>query len=117
MADDKLPAVSRSGLQDAYRAATLSLWLAAASIVAAGLGLWLPNFLGPWALATGLIVWLLAWLMGMLLAIIGLRNAGSSSRPQQARRRAVSGLIAGTLSLVLVALLILGLIIAIQQLT
>ena len=115
--DDKAPAISQSWLRPAGRAATTSLWLALASVVSVALGLWLANFFGPAALLIGLILWLVAWIACVALAVNALLNAGSSARPQKVRLRAITGLAAAALSLALVAAFLWGLIRAIQQLT
>ena len=115
--DDKAPAISRSWLRPAGRAAATSLWLALASVLSVALGLWLANFFGPAALLIGLILWLVAWIAGVALAVTALLNASSSARPQKVRLRAITGLAAAALSLALVAAFLWGLIRAIQQLT
>ena len=115
--DDKAPAISQSWLRPADRAATTSLWLAPASVVSVALGLWLANFFGPAALLIGLVVWLVAWIACVALAVTALLNAGSSARPRKVRLRAITALAAAALSLALVAAFLWGLIRAIQQLT
>src|SRR5438552_9845441 len=80
--------------EDAARASLVSAVIA---VVAVGLGSWLAlsqgnTQLGLWALAAGLVMWVVTWWISASLAVVAIRQASAASRPKDVRRQAVFAL-------------------------
>lgn len=77
----------------ADKAALRSLRLSFLAYFVAGLTLWLANFFGAMACSIGLVLWGVAWVAAVLLAVVALRGAVFSDTPQLVRRRSLVSLV------------------------
>ncbi|MEO8287859.1 MAG: hypothetical protein ABI670_15630 [Chloroflexota bacterium] len=107
-----------TGPRPADKAATSALIAACASLVFAGLGAGLAVNLGfgILPLLLGMLGWIIAWTVGMGLAIGALRNAYSSANAVMLKRKAWGAIGVCAFSLVLVITYIFALVIAAQRL-
>jgi hypothetical protein len=115
--DDYLADPPRTGPTPADKASNWAIGAAIASIVCAGAGAGLAVNLGLGLppLLVGKLGWLVAWAVGMGLAIGALRNAYSSATPGEVRKKGWGAIGISAFSLMLVIVYLFALVIAAQR--
>ncbi len=106
------PAEHRTGPAPADTASTWSLVWAAGSIFVAGIAAWFAGPFGLPALCAGFVGWLIAWTVGMGLAVGSLRNAWASAAPGTVRRKGWGAVGISAFSLILIVLYMFAIVIA-----
>jgi uncharacterized membrane protein len=100
----------------ADNASIWSLRLALLPVLMLLLSLFLANFLGVLACLVGAVLWMVALVTVVWLAISALLNAYTSDTPKLVRRRATVSLIISGVTLVLTFIFMTALAVALQQL-
>jgi cell division protein FtsX len=93
-------------------ASTWALVWAVGSIFVAGTAVWLAAPFGLPALCAGFAGWVIAWTVGMGLAVGSLRNAWASATPSAVRRKGWGAVGISAFSLILIVLYMFAIVIA-----
>jgi hypothetical protein len=105
----------RTGPAPADSASTWALVWAIGSIFVAGTAVWFAAPFGLPALCAGFAGWVIAWTVGMGLAVGSLRNAWASATPSIVRRKGWGAIGVSAFSLVLIVLYIFAVALAAEQ--
>jgi hypothetical protein len=106
------PAERRTGPAPADTASTWALVWAASSIFVAGTAVWFAAPFGLPALCAGFAGWVIAWTVGVGLAVGSLRNAWASATPSAVRRKGWGALGISAFSFILIVLYVFAIVIA-----
>jgi hypothetical protein len=87
------------------------------SIFVAGTAVWLAAPFGLPALCAGFAGWVIAWTVGMGLAVGALRNAWASAAPSPVRRKSWGAIGISAFSFILIALYIFAVVMAAERIT
>jgi hypothetical protein len=101
----------------ADKAASWCIKVALISLGGSAVGVWLATLMGNIiVLLLGLLVWIIAWPVGVGLAVGALRNAWSSPTPDSLRKKAWLGIGISVFSMVLVVTYVIALSVAVNKL-